>query len=118
MTKKTEKTTRRSREQAQIVADKITPIFHQIEFLTDEDIEYLKDTARLIENENSTRSAVAGILIPLEKADAANSLGTLALERITGLVLIWSAIRSKPAVVEEYYEKAIQAKAIEKMFGV
>ena len=38
----------RSKEKAQEVADKITPIFSLIEELNDEDIEYLKDTTKII----------------------------------------------------------------------
>ena len=35
----------RTKEKSQEIADKITPIFEVIEQLTEEDIEYLKDTA-------------------------------------------------------------------------
>lgn len=109
---------KRTKEKAQEVADKITPIFGVIELLSEEDIEYLKDTAKQIREENSKREAVAGILIDLDKADTQNALGQQATERITGLILIWSAIHSKKDIMKEYHRKAMQTREIEQMFGL
>ena len=109
---------KRSEEKAQEVAEKIEIIFQQIGFLSEDDVEYLKDTARLIREEQSKRQAVAGILVPLEKAEMANALGEQASDRITGLVLIWSAMKQQPKILAEYREKASQSAEIEKMFGL
>ena len=109
---------KRSREKAEIVANKITPIFEVIGLLTEEDIDYLKDTARQMQEEKSTRDAVAGILVPLEKADMASALADQATDRITGLVLIWAAMKRQPEIINKYREKAMQSREIEKMFGL
>lgn len=108
----------RSLENSQLVADKMTPIFDLIKELTEDEIEYLKETALTIEEENSTRMAVAGTLIPLEKAEVMNELGGQAMERITGIILIWSAIQEQPKIMRRYMEKAREARAIEQMFGL
>ena len=108
----------RTREKAQEVADKITPIFQVIGLLSAEDIEYLKDTAKIIRQEVRSRAAVAGILIPLEKSEMAAATGEQAVDRITGLILIWSAIRRLPEIEREYRRVAEQSAAIEKMFGL
>lgn len=114
MAKKIERTNKRAEE----VVAKISPIFDMVNILNEEDIDYLQDTARIIEQENSKRQAVAGILIPLEKAEAKNALGDQAIERITGLILIWSALKKHPEIMRAYYEKARKAKEIEEIFDI
>lgn len=112
------KEVKRSQKKAQKIADKITPIFAVIEMLTDEDIDYLKDTARLITEEISKRQSVMGVLIDYDKAETANAMGEQALDRVTGLILIWAAMRRKPEIIREYRKKATASANIEKMFGL
>ena len=58
-----------TKKEAQKVADKITPIFELILDLTDRDIEILRETKKGIREEVSKLSAVAGILVDLNKSD-------------------------------------------------
>ena len=107
-----------SRKESQEIADKIETVFTLVALLTERDISYLKEAAKKIGNEMSHRNAVAGILIPLEKSDMANALGEQALDRITGLSLIWAAIKRQPQIVREYSTRVERAREIEGMFGL
>lgn len=107
-----------TREESQRIADKVELVFEQVGILTDRDIAYLKQAAKKIGDEMSSRQAVAGILIPLEKADMADALGEQALDRIAGLSLIWAAIKRQPKILQEYAERVSRARDVEKMFGL
>ena len=108
----------RSKEKSQEVANKITPIFELVKELNDEDIEYLKDTMNLVEEENEKLMAVGGILVSYNKADAQRKSGILAINRIRGLLLIWGAIKGKEKVINEFIKEEVAQKEIEKMFGL
>jgi hypothetical protein len=108
----------RTKEKAQEVANKMTPIFELVALLSEEDIEYLKDTAKLIEDENSRLQSIAGILVPLNKANAKEKSGELAINRIQGLLLIWGAIKGREKVVADFIKEETAGREIEKMFGL
>jgi len=108
----------RSKEKSQEVADKITPIFDLIVELTDEDIDYLKETAKMIEEENSKLSAVAGVMVDYDKAEAKEKAGELGISRIQGLILIWSAIKGLEGVRQKLLKAQIAQKSIDQMFNL
>ena len=108
-----------TKKQSQEIADKLTAIFLLIETsLTEKDFEYLRAMEQQVKEEMGTLQAVAGLLVPLEKAEAKQKLASQALRRIKGLAMIYSAIAVTPEINKEYHEKKAQQKNIESMFGL
>ena len=109
---------KRDRKVSERVALMITEIFGLIEALTEEDIAYLRDTTKIIEEESGKLHAVGGILVDLDKADAKIALGNQAKRRIDGIITIWNALRDTPKIQSNFVAKQIQRRSIDEMFGL
>ena len=92
-----------NKKKSEEIAAKVTGIFNLIENSLDEtDIEYLKATRKQIRDETGKLESVAGILVPLEKAQAKEKLGKQAVKRIDGIIAIWEAVKETPKIQSDY----------------
>jgi len=108
----------RSKEKAQGVADKVTPIFDLVGELTSEDIDYLEETSNLIQKDIVNLEAVAGVLVSLDKAEAKIIAGKAGIDRIEGIKLIWEALKKREEALKDFVTKKDMQKDIEKLFNL
>ena len=107
-----------NKQKSEAIAEKITKIFNLIEKLSEEEIGYLEGAKDRIKEESAKLQAVGGILVNIDKADVMEKLGTQARNRVTGIIMIWNAIKETPKIREQHFDKKAKQKEIDSMFGL
>lgn len=107
-----------TKAQSEKIAKKITAVFNLIQGLTQEDIDYLTATAKIISDENSTLQTIGGLLVDYDKAETKQKLGKQAQNRIQGLVMIWNALKETPKIQFNQLKHNLKKQHIDKMFGL
>ena len=57
-------------------------------------------------------------MVDYDRADAKEKTGKMAVYRIDGLILIWSAIKGRKEIGEKLVEAQVAQHNIDKMFGL
>lgn len=105
--------------QSEKIANKLTNVFDLVAAsFNQEDIKNLKEFKQTIKEEISQLGAVAGLLVPLEKANAKEKLGEQAIKRLNAIITLWEEAEKVPKINMEYAKEKAQKKIVEGMFGL
>jgi hypothetical protein len=108
---------KRTQQQAELVAHKLTHIFEAVEHITDEDVEYLKDTMQIMRDEQSKQQAL-GMMFDPTKAEAMIRLGKQAANRIQGVLMIREALDETWQANIDYAKGRVAEQKMKEAFGL
>jgi hypothetical protein len=108
---------KRTKQQAELVAQKLTRVFEAVEHITDEDVEYLNDTIQIIKDERDRQQAL-GMMIDPTKADAMIRLGKQAQNRIKGVLMIREALDETWQANVDYAKGRVAEQKMKEAFGL
>jgi hypothetical protein len=108
---------KRTKQKAELVAQKLTRIFEVIEHITNEDVEYLKNTIEIIHDERGKQQAL-GVMFDPSKAEAMIRQGKQAENRIKGVLMIREALDETWQANIDYAKGRIVEQRMKESFGL
>jgi hypothetical protein len=108
---------KRTKQQAEVVAQKLTRIFEAVESITDEDVKYLGETIQIIQDDRGKQQAL-GMMFDPTKAQAMIRLGEQAENRIKGVLMIREALDETWQTNMDYAKGRIAEEKTKETFGL